>query len=157
MTTATPRTAPTVTRRPRTAADEPLLRALFEQSRDDLALLPPALVDLQYRAQQAQFGRAGREVLVIDGVDVGTLVLTEDDDAVQVVDIVIAPAHRRQGIAEAVLGQVIAQAGDRPVRLTVWAANAPARALYERLGFRALSDSDTHVPMQRPPQAGAHE
>jgi ribosomal protein S18 acetylase RimI-like enzyme len=146
--------SPTVVRRPATEDDATVLRALFEQSRDDLLLLPPALIDLQYRAQARQIAQdhpdATREVLVADGADAGLLVLAAADDAVWVVDIVVAPSHRRRRVAETVVRDVIDEASPRPVRLSVWASNAPARALYERLGFHTLTDSATHVRMERP-------
>jgi N-acetylglutamate synthase len=49
---------------------------------------------------------------------------------------------RRQGLALAVIGALLQQAttmGIRRVWLQVVAANEPARALYERLGFRTVS------------------
>jgi ribosomal protein S18 acetylase RimI-like enzyme len=142
----------TVTRRPATAADQDLLRELFEQSRDDLQLLPPALLELQYRARANQHAQdhpsATQEILVVDGSDAGMLLLAVDDAVVRMVDIVIAPAQRRRGIAECLLRDVITKAGARPVQLTVWSANVPARAHYEQLGFAAIAPS--------PGQAAAH-
>jgi ribosomal protein S18 acetylase RimI-like enzyme len=155
--------ASTVTRRPATGADQPLLRELFKQSRDDLHLLPLALIDLQYRAQASQLAQdyptATHEVLVADGSDAGMLVLAADNTVVRVLDIVIAPAQRRHGIAVRALHDVIVEAGTRPVQLTVWSQNTAARALYERLGFLALAPSKGpgaalgYVPMERAPGA----
>lgn len=45
---------------------------------------------------------------------------------------------------------VIREAGARPVWLQVLKVN-PARALYERLGFRVVGQSDTHWHMLREP------
>lgn len=145
-------TTPAVTRRTAGAGDEELLRALFEQSRDDLAFLPPALIDLQYRARAAQVGRdhpdASNEVILVDDAAAGSLMIADDGDAVRVVDIVIAPDHRRRGIAAAVMAQVIESAGDRAVRLSVWSENASARALYERLGFAVVSSASGYLEME---------
>ncbi len=51
-----------------------------------------------------------------------------------------APAHRRQGLARAIVGALSAfadQAGARRAYLQVEAASAPAVGLYEGLGFKA--------------------
>jgi ribosomal protein S18 acetylase RimI-like enzyme len=123
--------------------DDAYLRRIFAESRDDLAILPPdvrdTLIDLQYRAQRAQFAAghpdAAYHILVADGVDAGVLMLDRGSDHVRIVDLTVERRHRRQGVAASALRGVLEEAGVRPVRLTVWAANAAARALYERLGF----------------------
>lgn len=54
----------------------------------------------------------------------------------------VAPAHRRRGIATALLehAQTWAQArGDRQIGLQVFAENAGARALYRKFGFQTHS------------------
>jgi len=154
MTAATTDHPATVTRRPATPADDGLLRALFADSREDLRLLPEPLVEMQQRAQAAQIAAdhpdATRDVIVADGVDAGALVLATDAASVTVVDIVVARTHRKRGIAEAVLADVITAAGDRPVLLTVWSENTAARRLYQKLGFVATADTEGHIPMQRP-------
>jgi ribosomal protein S18 acetylase RimI-like enzyme len=149
------KTCPPIHRRTVTTADDGLLRALFEQSRDDLAWLPPEVVDRQYRARARQLAHdhpdAATQVLVVEGLDVGALVLDAQPDGVRVVDIVIARAHRGRGIAGNVLSQVITEAGTRAVRLSVWSGNDPARALYDKLGFTALSHGAGYVQMERQP------
>jgi GNAT superfamily N-acetyltransferase len=52
----------------------------------------------------------------------------------------VSPAHRRQGLGAAITAAACLQAarrGPRNVFLQVAVDNAPARALYERLGFRS--------------------
>lgn len=59
-----------------------------------------------------------------------------------VYDVTVLPAHRRRGLASAALREAFAQAralGAVRIGLNVFAANAPARALYARLGFREAS------------------
>ena len=51
----------------------------------------------------------------------------------------VDPAYRRRGVAVAMFVALVdaaASAGVASLHLQVWAHNAPARALYERLGFR---------------------
>jgi ribosomal protein S18 acetylase RimI-like enzyme len=71
----------------------------------------------------------------VDGAVVGSVgVVTE---------VSVAPAHRRRGLARALLtralGAMLARGVDT-VRLQVRAGNAPAVALYESLGFRRLKE-----------------
>jgi ribosomal protein S18 acetylase RimI-like enzyme len=127
------------------AGDEDLLRELFADSRPDLAALPPdlraGLIDMQFRAQRAQYSSsypgARCEVIVADGIPVGQLILDESTDSVRVVDVSVHRAHRGRGIASAVLHDVIAGAArsGRGVCLSVWSGNTQARRLYGRLGF----------------------
>lgn len=54
----------------------------------------------------------------------------------------VAPAHRRQGIALALLQRVEMAArarGDRQIALQVFESNTPAVQLYEKLGFQVQS------------------
>jgi RimJ/RimL family protein N-acetyltransferase len=146
-----------VTRRAAAPHDDPYLRALFADSRDDLMLLPPEvrdpLIDMQFEAQRRQIAAAHpdavHEVLVADGGDVGRLVVAYSADAAHIVDITIARAHRRQGIASAVLHELLAAAGDRAVTLRVWSANGPARRLYEQVGFVPRGTDAGYVAMER--------
>jgi ribosomal protein S18 acetylase RimI-like enzyme len=48
----------------------------------------------------------------------------------------VAPTAFRRGIGTALVRHALEQAGDRRVRVGTAARNAPALALYERLGFR---------------------
>ncbi|MCW2855302.1 MAG: hypothetical protein JWR52_917 [Marmoricola sp.] len=140
-----------VARRPATAADEPCLRALFAESRDDLALLPPdareQLIDMQFVAQRAQqlvtHPHASNEILVVEGRDVGRLMLA----GCHVVDITVGREYRRRGIATAVLGQVISRNSPRATTLQVWSANEAACALYAGLGFEPSNDEMGYITM----------
>jgi ribosomal protein S18 acetylase RimI-like enzyme len=67
--------------------------------------------------------------------------------------VVVDPAYRRRGIAQAILerARVLALAARRPyLVLDVLADNTPARTLYERLGYRPLRENSFLV---REPEA----
>jgi ribosomal protein S18 acetylase RimI-like enzyme len=135
----------TVARRPASAKDEDLLRELFADARPDLAALPPelraGLVDMQFRAQRAQYSssypNARYEIIVVGGTPIGQLILDEGADSVRVVDVSVHCAYRGRGVGSAVLHDVIADAtrSGRGVCLSVWSGNVRARRLYGRLGF----------------------
>jgi ribosomal protein S18 acetylase RimI-like enzyme len=137
-----------ITRRAVRPADDELLRSLFAESRPEFALLPADLLDLQVRAQRAQYQanhpHAHHEIVVADGADVGQLILDDALDAVRVVDVTIRSDRRGQGIGSAVLRDVISAAATRAVRLSVWSGNADAQRFYDRLGFVGTDHESAH-------------
>lgn len=63
-------------------------------------------------------------------------------------DLFVEPAHRRHGIAEALMARVAALAcelGSPIVELTVRADNNPAQTFYQRAGFQPLPQCLTYV------------
>jgi ribosomal protein S18 acetylase RimI-like enzyme len=63
-------------------------------------------------------------------------------------DLFVEPAHRRRGIAEALMARVAALAhelGSPIVELTVRADNGSAQSFYERAGFQPLPQCLTYV------------
>ena len=79
--------------------------------------------------------RRGRGVEEVDGV-------VEREEELRVLDIVLAPNLRSQGIGSLLLDEVLARARDagKPVTLHV-EANNPAQRLYARMGFRFVQDA----------------
>ena len=117
-------------------------RAFLEQAHL-AALGPVALVGYGWTKQrlQSQFLEEVRlkncEVIVVDGSDAG-YISTEDRRTHWYVDaFAIVPNYQRRGIGAAALRGLLADAGARPVRLSVLRTN-PARSLYTRLGFRVI-------------------
>ena len=71
---------------------------------------------------------------------VGYLIISRYVDAWHVMNIAVAPAHRRKGIARALmerLFEVTARDARRGYTLEVRVSNAVAVGVYERLGFEA--------------------
>ncbi|RQV08126.1 GNAT family N-acetyltransferase [Burkholderia cenocepacia] len=84
-------------------------------------------------------------MIVCDGSGaIGLLKVTRAADEWHVHQIQILPARQGQGIGEAVLNALLSDAAREhvPVSLSVLHGN-PARRLYERLGFRVASETDT--------------
>ena len=82
-----------------------------------------------YAGQLAQWD-SGR-VACVGGEVVGYLAATGP----HVDQLFVDPDHQRAGIGSALLGAMLARRL-RPATLQVFALNAPARAFYERFGFR---------------------
>jgi ribosomal-protein-alanine N-acetyltransferase len=82
----------------------------------------------------------------------GYLIFWVVQDEMHILNLAVAPAHRRRGIARRLLAEGLAQArelGAELAWLEVRPSNAPARALYASLGFKEVGRrpryyDDTH-------------
>ena len=97
--------------------------------------LPPVARKVLTSAEEQSFLsiRDGDEVLAIARLSIA-------DGWAGITAVEVSPAHRRQGLGAAITAAAClkaAQRGPRNVFLQVAVDNAPARALYERLGFRS--------------------
>ncbi len=89
------------------------------------------------------------EILEASGTPVGCLLVEERPGHVELHRILILAEFQNQGIGTRVVQEVLARARStgRPTRLQVFRVN-PARRLYERLGFRVVGESETHLLME---------
>ena len=80
------------------------------------------------------------EADVEDGALVGYLIVSRYVDAWHVMNVAVAPDHRRRGIAARLLNELFERTEDdgrRGYTLEVRVSNKDAISLYERLGFRS--------------------
>lgn len=152
--------------RPATDADLPLLRRLYGSTRtEELSLVPwseaekAAFLEMQFRAQHAHYRRhyptAHWLVILRAGEAAGRLYLDRWPREHRIVDIALFPEHRNQGLATALLRDLIdeAAASGKAVSIHVEKLN-PALRLYRRLGFVAAGEHGAYDLMRRePPQA----
>jgi GNAT superfamily N-acetyltransferase len=145
---------------PATAADREFLFEVYAASRDaEMAMLDwdqtakENFLRMQFKAQDHHYRShyPGAQFLVIydDGKPIGRLYLHETTQRTCVMDIALLPAWRGAGIGGELLTQVLetAAANGRTVMLHVEQYN-PARRLYERLGFRTVSDDGVYLRME---------
>ena len=86
----------------------------------------------------------GRSAAAVIGREsVGMALLGRRGDRAWLGSVGVIPAWRRRGLARALVGRVIAAAGEagaRRITLEVIAENMPARTLYDALGFRPVGE-----------------
>lgn len=85
------------------------------------------------------------------GAPVGYLRLLEDEGPARIGRVLVAPAHRGEGIADALVRSALEYIGDRPSTLN---AQSYLTKWYSRFGYRPtgpefLDDGIAHVPMDR--------
>lgn len=134
--------------RPPAAADQDFLDRLYLDARPDLGALPvprgviEAIARHQRQLQAEDYARryrASEHWLVLDAAEpVAHVVLARTPGALRVVDLAVLAAARRRGVARSIL--IALQQERLAIALRVRAANAPARALYEKLGFTLRRD-----------------
>lgn len=94
------------------------------------------------------FDPARREVIVVGGRAVGFQGVEDAGEHLFLATLELEPDFQSRGIGSALVRRLLARG--RPIELQVFAVN-PARRLYERLGFREVGRSATHVRMRAEP------
>lgn len=107
----------------------------------------------QHEAQHAHYANvypdAERLIIERSGERIGRLYLQEWDTNLRIVDISLLPEGRRQGIGEAILRDIGADAAERGKKVSVHVEKFnPARRLYERLGFVVAEDKGVYDLME---------
>lgn len=132
-----------------------------DELRQRLRGLPDAvaepLIAVQLNAKlgglRAQHPDAVVELLISDGSAVAYIVTDAVDGVIRLCDIAVVAAVRGLGFGRTLLAGLLerADAAGEAIELSVW-HDAPARAWYERHGFRVVGgDRDGHLEMRREP------
>lgn len=89
------------------------------------------------------------QVIIVNGVEVGMVRVSQENNELYLGDIAILPAFQNQGIGTAIIQGILddAMARNLSVRLRVLKQN-PAKRLYKRLGFVTLAETETHYIMR---------
>lgn len=108
--------------------------------------------DAQHSHYQEHYAGAAFDLLSVDGRPAGRLYVARWKDTLRIVDIALMPEFRGRGIGTALVTELFAEAdaSGRSVSIHV-ESNNPARRLYERLGFRQVSEHGVYWLMERSP------
>jgi ribosomal protein S18 acetylase RimI-like enzyme len=155
--------APDVALRPVGLGDEPFLRRVYASTREEeLAPVPwsaeqkAAFVAQQFAAQTAHYARhydgMTADVILVDGIPAGRLLVARWDREIRIVDISILPEHRGGGAGSGLLRELMAEAAAAGKRLSIHVERQNrALGLYERLGFRPVGEHGIHLRMEWSP------
>jgi ribosomal protein S18 acetylase RimI-like enzyme len=157
-----------VSYRPAGDEDAPFLGAVYASTRaEEVAATgwpieqQHAFLAQQHEAQHIYYRQVytRTEWLVIErgGVAIGRLYLAEWQRELRIVDIALLPEGRGQGVGEAIMRDIGADAASRGKVVSIHVEkNNPARTLYERLGFVPVEDKGVYELMEwTPPRAEA--
>lgn len=84
-----------------------------------------------------------------DGDDIGLLSVIEDEASVLIKNLLLRKIAQRNGVGTAVLNELIehAKLSNKKIELQVFKVNERAKALYERLGFTIVGQTEHHYQM----------
>lgn len=122
--------------------------AIYAQMTDQLR---QQLLETQFTIKEqayAQMYPHGDNCIVeLDHQPVGRFYVNIDSDEIRLVDIIIHPSVRGEGIGSSLLEQLLSNGDSKkiPVRLQVAATNLAAQRLYQRLGFIAGYNDGIHI------------
>src|SRR5262245_43673710 len=148
-----------VTLRPVVTEDEPFLYDLYRATRTDLGslTLDPAQLDMllrmQFVGQQRQyemdFPSADHDIILLDGEPIGRVMVQRGEQQNTGVDIALIPEQWNSGIGTVMIGDLIKEAhrAGKPFQIHVERSNRAIR-LYERLGFKTVGETPTHLFME---------
>ena len=105
--------------------------------------------EYQERRFRESYDHSETQVVLVDGIAVGLLRVSESESAVFIDQVEIVPDYQDRGIGTALINDLLARG--RPVELGVLKVNADARRLYERLGFRVIDDNEKHYHVRAEP------
>lgn len=157
--------APSVTLRPAEEGDRAFMLRVYAGTREpelEAAGMPreqwAPFVEHQFEAQSRHYETyedTSFEVVLVDGEPVGRLIVARWPEELRVVDVALLPEHRGRGIGGVLLRELIEEAEERGVKVSVHVERFnPAQRLYARLGFRPVSEQSVYVLLERPAPAG---
>lgn len=150
--------------RPVDASDEAFLFEVYASTRqEELAKVVwneaqrESFLRMQFKAQShhyaAEYPGAEFHVVLVEGQPAGRLYVHRRPKEIRVMDIVLLPRFRGQGIATILMKKLLAE-GDRssrPVTVHVETFN-PALRWYERLGFQPVANNGFYRLMEWQPR-----
>jgi ribosomal protein S18 acetylase RimI-like enzyme len=106
--------------------------------------------EAQRRGYREQFPAADERLILSDGSPVGWIIVDRSGTELRGIDMALLSEQRNKGVGTRVIRalQEESAARSRPMVLSVLTLNVRALALYVRLGFRVISETDTHTAME---------
>ncbi len=107
--------------------------------------------DAQHQSYAMQFPKAENLVIKLKEIAVGRLIVDRVESEIRLVDIALLPEFRGQGIGGQLIGDLILEAENKqlPLTLTVEKTNSGAFRLYQKLGFEIVADDAIYIAMKK--------
>ena len=138
-----------------TAVDEPFLLEVYASTRDEELSgvgwdenQKQAFIKMQFLTRQRSYPRVDDRIIVVDGYDVGRILVDRNEVEMLLVDIALLTDYRNKGIGNYLIQELTNEATmeGKQLRLHVLLASAAVR-LYERLGFRKTGADSVYLEM----------
>lgn len=106
--------------------------------------------EVQARFFEMNWNPGKFQIIESKGADIEALAYEMKSDHMFLTEIQIDTPYQGKGIGTRLINKVIseAKAKDLPLRLQVLKENDKAKKLYLRLGFRQVSETETHIVME---------
>lgn len=150
-----------ITLRPVKNSDESFLLHLYGTTRqEELAILPwsdtekSEFVRSQFDAQRTDYQRrfpdSNHSIVVLDGRNAGRIWVNRGPEEIRLIDIALLPELRGKGVGTRLLIDLQAEAykSTLALRHSVHKTNTGAIRFYNRMGFTAVQDFETHDLME---------
>ena len=148
-----------------TPSDDPFVFELYKTTRamemgmvDWDSAQKEHFLQMQFQAQQTHyqttFPDADHHLILLNSKPIGRIYVDRADNEIRLLDIILLPTYRNQGIGSFYLQQLKDEAAQTkiPVRFYVWQLNHAALRFYHRHGFHAIEDVGAYVHLQWQPQ-----
>jgi ribosomal protein S18 acetylase RimI-like enzyme len=110
----------------------------------------------QDRYYRTTFTDAQFSIICAESEAIGRLYVWRQPDELRIIDISLLPAWRGRGVGGRLLRELLVEAAATSRRVTIHVEkHNPALRLYERLGFRPVSDNGVYWQMEWVPGAKA--
>jgi ribosomal protein S18 acetylase RimI-like enzyme len=160
--TFSPQTTPhNTTARPATSQDEPFLFELYKTMRAwEMAQVDwgesekDKFLQQQFNAQKNHylqaFPNATHNIILHNDQPIGRIYVDHNPNEIRLLDIVLLPETRNQGIGKAYLQalQHQAQQANIPLRFYVWQLNQAAQRFYQRHGCQMVQEVGAYILME---------
>ncbi len=141
-----------LTRRRATPQDIPFLLDLRQRTMNGHVVASGAEVSDAHHMARLMHRFECAELLLHEGAPVGLLKVSRDAHEWVVIQIQLAPGYQGGGIGTGLLAEVVDEAANAGVDLTLSVLRAnPAKSLYQRFGFVVERETEFSFEMRRKP------
>jgi ribosomal protein S18 acetylase RimI-like enzyme len=121
-------------------------RATFAEIMSLAFEIPHSVASAVYGSERAWAGTLTGYIGYVNGKAVTTSAATITEDVIGLYSVATLPQYRRLGFAEAIMRQVIDEAyQERGVQRTVLQSTSSGLSLYEKMGYRTLTNFDVYI------------